>query len=88
MLNLRPGEFKDDQQLNRWKGLNQGQESPPIAPEISAEDESTWERLRCFPLQWEEATPSVHLRRNFLAHFKIVFAAVVALFVLLVPWPS
>ena len=52
------------------------QESPSIAPELTAEDEAAWKRLTSIPLQWTAPSSSAAApARNFavaLAVFAIV----------------
>jgi hypothetical protein len=86
MLNLRPNEldYEQDRPIDPWEGPGHGKKSPSIGPEIIADYERAWERLKCLPPQWRAGSPSVDLERIFRATFKIVLAAVIALVVLFV----
>lgn len=85
MLNLPPNEldYEQDRPIDAWESHDHGKKSPSIAPEIIADYERAWERLKCLPPQWKAGSPSV-LKRIFRATFKIVLAAAIALVVLFV----
>jgi hypothetical protein len=85
MINFLPCEpdHENGHPRDIWKGLAR-QESPSIAPEIIAENEKAWERLRCFPPQWTVDPPGAEVRHVFLSTFKVAVAVATVLVVLFI----
>ena len=77
-------DHEDRHSIDMRKGLDRRQESPSIGPEIIAEDEKSWERLRYFPPPWTVETLSVSVRHVFVATFKIAVVAMITLVVLFI----